>query len=76
MKKYIFALLSTVFIGFSSCSEDTLDEINKDDHNPTPDIVPANLQLSDAIMSTGYSTSSGDYAFYLSSLNEQEIGRK
>lgn len=74
MKKYIFALLSTAFIGFSSCSEDTLDEINKDDHNPTPDIVPANLQLSDAIMSTGYSTSSGDYAFYLSSLNEQEIG--
>lgn len=74
MKKYIFALLSTAFIGFSSCSEDTLDEINKDDHNPTPDIVPAYLQLSDAIMSTGYSTSSGDYAFYLSSLNEQEIG--
>ena len=74
MKKYIFALLSTAFIGFSSCSEDTLDEINKDDHNPTPDIAPAYLQLSDAIMSTGYSTSSGDYAFYLSSLNEQEIG--
>ena len=74
MKKYIFAILSTAFIGFSACSEDTLDEINKDDHNPTPDVVPASLQLADAILSTGYSTSSGDYAFYLSSLNEQEMG--
>ena len=56
MKKYIFAILSTAFIGFSACSEDTLDEINKDDHNPTPDVVPASLQLADAILSTGYST--------------------
>ena len=74
MKKYIFAILSTAFIGFSACSEDTLDEINKDDHNPTPDVVPASLQLADAILSTGYSISSGDYAFYLASLNEQEMG--
>ena len=74
MKKYIFALLSTALIGFSACSEDTLDEINKNTEDPSPEIVPAYLQLSEAIMSTGFSTVSGDLSFYLSSLTEQEIG--
>ena len=74
MKKYIFAILSSALIGFSACSEDTLDEINKNTEDPAPEIVPAYLQLSEAIMSTGFSTVSGDLAFYLSSLTEQEIG--
>ena len=74
MKKYIFALLSTALIGFSACSEDTLDEINKNPEDPSPEIVPAYLQLSEAIMSTGFSTVSGDLSFYLASLTEQEIG--
>ena len=73
MRKYIL-ILSIILLGFSACSEDTLDTINKDNQHPSPDNVPAVLQLSDAIMSTGFSTVSGDYAFYLSSLNEQEIG--
>lgn len=51
-----------------------MDRINKDNQHPAPDAVPAALQLPEAIMSTGFSTVSGDYAFYLSSLNEQEIG--
>jgi len=66
--------LSVAFLGFTACSEDTLDHINKDKQHPAPDAVPAYLQLSEALMSTGFSTVSGDYAFYLSSLNEQEIG--
>ena len=73
MRKYIL-ILSIILLGFSACSEDTLDTINKDKQHPSPDNVPAVLQLSDAIMATGFSTVSGDYAFYLSSLNEQEIG--
>jgi hypothetical protein len=74
MRKYIMIALSVSFLGFTACSEDILDHINKDNQHPSPDAVPAYLQLSDAIMSTGFSTVSGDYAFYLSSLNEQEIG--
>ncbi|MDR0745224.1 MAG: SusD/RagB family nutrient-binding outer membrane lipoprotein [Mediterranea sp.] len=74
MRKYITMALSVSFLGLAACSEDTLDRINKDNQHPSPDAVPAYLQLSDAIMSTGFNTVSGDYAFYLSSLNEQEIG--
>lgn len=66
--------MSVALLGFTACSEDTLDDINKDNQHPSPDVVPAYLQLSEAIMSTGFSTVSGDLAFYLSSLNEQEIG--
>lgn len=75
MKKNIYiAALAVAMMGFSACSEDTLDEINKDTYHPAPEIVPAYLQLSEAIMNTGFSTVSGDFAFYLSSLNEQNIG--
>lgn len=74
MKKHILMALSIALLGFTGCSEDTLDDINKDNQHPSPDAVPAYLQLSEAIMSTGFSTVSGDYAFYTASLNEQEIG--
>jgi hypothetical protein len=74
MRKHILIILSIVFLGLTACTEDTLDKINKDRQHPSPDAVPAYLQLSEAIMSTGFSTVSGDYAFYLASLNEQEIG--
>ncbi len=74
MKKYIFTLLSAACIGFTSCSEDTMDEININNEDPAPEKVPAKLQLTDAIMSTGFSTVSGDFAFYTSSLTEQNCG--
>lgn len=74
MRKFIIMALSVAFLGLTACTEDILDRINKDKQHPAPDAVPAYLQLSDAIMATGFSTVSGDYAFYLSSLNEQEIG--
>lgn len=74
MKKYIYTVLSAVVLGFSACSEDTMDTINKDNAHPSPDIVSAKFQLTDAIMSTGFTTVSGAYAWYLSSLTEQEFG--
>jgi hypothetical protein len=74
MRRYILIILSIAFLGLTACTEDILDKINKDRQHPTPDAVPAYLQLSDVIMSTGFATVSGDYAFYLASLNEQEIG--
>lgn len=74
MRKYILIILSIAFLGLTACTEDILDKINKDRQNPSPDAVPAYLQLSQAIMSTGFRTVSGDYAFYLASLNEQSVG--
>ncbi|MCI7089495.1 MAG: SusD/RagB family nutrient-binding outer membrane lipoprotein [Prevotella sp.] len=74
MKKYIYTVLSAAVLGFSACSEDTMDTINKDNAHPSPDIVSAKFQLTDAIMSTGFTTVSGAYAWYLSSLTEQEFG--
>lgn len=74
MKKYIFMTLTVALLGLAACTEDAFDRINKDYEHPSPEAVPAALQLTDAIMSTGFSTVSGDFAFYLSSLNEQEIG--
>lgn len=74
MKKYILSILSVAFLGLTSCTEDIMDDINKDNQHPSPENVSAALQLTDAIMNTGFSTVSGDYAFYLSSLTEQEIG--
>lgn len=74
MKKNLYIALAVAMMGFTACSEDTFDEVNKDTYHPAPEVVPAYLQLSDAIMNTGFTTVSGDLAFYLSSLNEQEIG--
>lgn len=74
MKKYILSVLSIAFLGLTSCTEDIMDDINKDNQHPSPENVSAALQLTNAIMATGFSTVSGDYAFYLSSLTEQEIG--
>ena len=73
MKKYIFMTLTVVLFGLTACTEDAFDRINKDNEHPSPEAVPAALQLTDAIMSTGFSTVSGDFAFYLSSLNEPMI---
>ncbi len=74
MKKQILFTLSVAMLAFSACSDDTMDKINKDTHHPTAEIVSARLQLSEAIMSTAFSTVSGDYAFYTSSLTEQLVG--
>ncbi len=72
MKKYLLiALLGLVGV---SCSEDTMDNINKDTSNPPVDKVPAKLMITDAIMSSAFTTVSGAYAWYVSSYTEQEFG--
>ena len=73
-KNIFIAMCSVALLGFTACSEDTFDDINKDNEHPAPDNVPAYLQLTEAIMGTGFYAVSGDYSFYLSSLTEQEIG--
>lgn len=73
-KNIFIAMCSVALLSFTACSEDTFDDINKDNEHPAPDNVPAYLQLTDAIMATGFNAVSGDYSFYVSSLTEQEIG--
>lgn len=51
-----------------------MDKVNVNNANPSASLVCANLQITDAIMSTAFSTVSGDYAFYTSSLTEQLFG--
>ena len=52
MKKYILSVLSIAFLGLTSCTEDIMDDINKDNQHPSPENVSAALQLTDAIMAT------------------------
>lgn len=66
--------MSVAMLGFSACTEDQMDDVNVDNAHPQGSAVSAYLQLSEAIMSTGFSTISGDYAFYTASLTEQVCG--
>lgn len=72
MKKYL--LFPIVALALTGCTEDVMDDINKDNGNPPVEVIDGKLMITDAITSTAYSTSSGDYSFYLSVLNEQLFG--
>ena len=72
VKKYISAALLTVLA--ASCSEGLMDDINKNNGNPSAETVDAKFEFPGIIMNTAFSTISGDYAFYLSTYNEQEFG--
>ena len=41
MKKYILSVLSIAFLGLTSCTEDIMDDINKDNQHPSPENVSA-----------------------------------
>jgi len=74
MKKQVILGLSVIMLGFTACNDDVMDKINADTLHPTSEVVSAYLQMSEAIMNTAFSTVSGDYAFYTSSLTEQLVG--
>ena len=63
------ALLSGALV---SCSEDTMDGINKDNNHTTN--VPAKYILADVITSTAFSNVGGDLSTYLSAYVEHETG--
>lgn len=69
-------LLYIALLGFvaSSCSENLMDDINKDLANPPAASVDAKFQITDAIMSTAYTSWGGAYAWYVSSFTEQTFG--
>jgi hypothetical protein len=72
MKKYILIAMIAFFT--VSCTEDVMDRINEDHENPPVDKVPARLQITDGIMSTAFSTTSGNYAWYCATYTEQIFG--
>jgi len=71
--KYLFGIAVASML-FTSCSEDMLDRINKDETSKTADKVAAKFQLTDAEVATAYSLVNGAYAWYVSSYTEQLFG--
>ena len=71
--KYLFGLALATML-YSSCSEDMMDRINKDETSKTADRVGAQFQLTDAEVATAYSVVNGAYAWYVSSYTEQLFG--
>lgn len=71
--KYLFGIALATML-YSSCSEDIMDSINKDETSKTADKVGAKFQLTDAEVATAYSVVNGSYAWYVSSYTEQLFG--
>lgn len=76
MKKYSF--IKNLFVCFSivvlasSCSEDTMDKINKNDNNPTN--VQAKFLVAELEASTAFSVVGGDLSLYAAVYTELETG--
>ena len=74
MKKYIVFAFAALSLAMTSCTEDIMDNINKRPDNPSDELISPSLQITDGIMATGFTTSSGVMAFYASSYTEQFVG--
>lgn len=74
--KNIFGVLalSALTMSVVSCSEDTMDRINVDNEHPTSSNVDAKFQITDAIVSSVFSTNCGNLAWYVSIYTEQTFG--
>ncbi|MDR1646058.1 MAG: SusD/RagB family nutrient-binding outer membrane lipoprotein [Tannerellaceae bacterium] len=62
----------TSFLGWTACSDDTLDEINKDRNHPTA--VSSNFIITHIETSTAFSITGGDFNSYLAVCLEHEAG--
>lgn len=77
MKKYIKDIAYLLTVGFSafavtSCSEDTMDKINKNDNHPLT--ANAKFVVTDLETSTAFSVVGGDFSLYASIYMEHEAG--
>lgn len=73
MKKLIFyIMLAVVAISISSCSEDLMDDINKNVNDPSN--VASNLIISDVMTSSAFSVTGSDLSFYASVYVEHNVG--
>lgn len=64
--------VALISVAFASCSEDTMDRINKDKDHTTS--VPAKFILADVITSTAFSNIGGDFNTYYSTYVEHMVG--
>lgn len=67
-------IFSTLFLGIFlvACSEDTMDEINKNVNDPAD--VPSKFILTDAITASAFSVTGSDLCFYASCYIEHNVG--
>jgi hypothetical protein len=73
MKKVIYIILASILIPITwSCSEDVMDDINKNVNNPTN--VSSKLIITEVITSSAFSVTGSDLAFYTSSYMEHNVG--
>ena len=72
LKKFLYI----AFLGLmaTSCTEDTMDDINKNQANPPATAVNAKFQVTEAVVATGFSSWGRAYAWYVISYTEQTFG--
>ncbi len=63
--------VALISVAFASCSEDTMDNINKDKDHTTS--VPAKFILADVITATAFSNIGGDFNTYYSTYVEHMV---
>lgn len=73
MKKYIYIAILLGILGISvSCTEDIMDDINKNVNDP--ENMSSRLILTDMMTSTAFSVTGSDLAFYASVYIEHNVG--
>ncbi len=73
MKKKINIVLAAMLMILAwSCSKDVMDDINKNINDPTN--VSANLIITDAMITSAFSITGSDLAFYASIYMEHNVG--
>lgn len=73
MRKILNILtVGLIFVGIWSCSEDIMDDINKNVNDPTD--VTSNLIITDAMVTSAFSITGSDLAFYASVYVEHNVG--
>lgn len=74
INKYITGLFICLCLGFtlSSCSEDTMDDINKNNNNPLN--VDSRFIMTDLMVSSAFNVVGGDFSLYSSIYMEHHVG--
>ncbi|MDD2636966.1 MAG: SusD/RagB family nutrient-binding outer membrane lipoprotein, partial [Bacteroidales bacterium] len=73
MRKIFSILLSGLFVlGVWSCSEDIMDDINANVNDPTE--VGSHLIITDAMVTSAFSVTGSDLAFYAGVYIEHNVG--
>lgn len=73
MRKILNILLTGLLVLLAwSCSEDIMDDINKNVNDPTD--VGSNLIITDAMITSAFSITGSDLAFYSSAYIEHNVG--